>query len=407
MKSRPNVLFILVDCLRSRAIFDSSRGGNTPTLSKLISEGTAFRTCVATCTTTSPSMGSLFTGTLPFVHGVRSLHDHKLDPGVATLAEILRDDGYLTHAETTGPVVTQKGFDRGFTVFNHREHRATLHQAAFWSDLQTRLASLSDSRPWFFYLHLWEMHRPRFVPKAFDSRQYGRHRYERALSAVDHLRLPRILELAGPDTLVVITGDHGEIPRYDLPYRIASKFKIAPVRDFFDVRSGHGHHVFEDLVIVPMILAGPGVPAHGVVDTAVRHIDLFPTILELTAVEDPRRSQATGKSLVELFDGAGADRPGYSEAVEVKDRQPENWLVSVRHEGWKYVRRPVGDDSWLWRLPDERTDLAAQYPDVVARMEELMAELRGDRSLSATGGDLSEQESSEVEAHLRELGYLD
>ena len=403
---QPNVLFVLFDCMRSRMLFDPSRGVRAPTIQGLIDGGVGFDTCIATATTTSPSMGTLFTGTLPPVHGIRSLRGYKLSPEVATLAEVLRDAGYRTHAEATGPVVKQKDMHRGFDAFHHRDE--VLYDPRYWSTLQDRLAGMPADRPWLFYLHLWELHWPRSVPREFDHRRFGAHRYERALSALDRLKIPRLLELAGENTLVVMTGDHGEVPRLDLAKKVARRLSWKAPKAWIDMRSGHGFGVIEDLVKVPLVLHGPGVPAAGQVGTAVRHVDLFPTVLELAgAGADPRAGQGPGTSLLPLFAG-GEDRPGYSEAVGVKMGGAENWLVSVRHDGWKLVRRAAGDDPpVLWRLPDESADVAAANPEVVARMEALLEDLLAGASIDRTGAELSAQESAEVEEHLRGLGYID
>ena len=407
MPDRPNILFVLFDCLRSRALFDRSRGARAGTIHGLIEGGVGFDTCVATATTTSPSMGTLFTGTLPPVHGIRSLRGYKLSPDVATLAEVLRDAGYHTHAEATGPVVKQKDLHRGFADFHHRDE--TLYDPRTWVTLQERLAAMPRDRPWLFYLHLWEMHWPRSVPRRFDRRRYGAHRYERALSALDRLKLPRLLELAGPDTVVVVTGDHGEVPRLDVAKKVARRLSWRAPKAWIDVRSGHGFGVIEDLVKVPLVLHGPGVPASGRVATAVRHVDLFPTLVELAgAGADPRAEQGPGSSLLPLLAGRGEDRPGYSEAVGVKMGGAANWLVSVRHDGWKLVQRAAGDaPPVLWRLPDESTDRAAANPGVVARMESMLAELLAGTSPERTGEELSARESAEVEERLRNLGYID
>jgi arylsulfatase A-like enzyme len=405
MTDRPNILFVLFDCMRSRLLFDPSRGAQTPTIDGLIEGGVGFDTCIATATTTSPSMGTLFTGTLPPVHGIRSLRGYKLNAGVATLAEVLRDGGYHTHAEVTGPVVKQKDFHRGFDGFHHRDE--TLEDPATWIRIQERLAGMPRDRPWCFYLHLWELHWPRTVPRGFDRRRFGVHRYERALSALDRLKVPRLLELAGQETVTVMTGDHGEVPRLDLAKKVARRLSWKRPKAWIDVRSGHGFGVIEDLVRVPLVLHGPGVPATGRLGTAVRHVDVFPTILELAGA-DARSSHGPGSSLLSLLPAGGPDRPGYSEAVGVKMGSAENWLVSVRHDGWKLVRRAAGDlPPVLWRLPDERTDVAAANPEVVARMESLLQELLAGASIERTGEDLTAQESLEVEAHLRDLGYID
>jgi arylsulfatase A-like enzyme len=404
----PNLLFILVDCLGSRVAFDTHPGVPTTGLDRLVREGTAFTTCVATATTTSPSVATLFTGTLPFVHGVRSLHGFKLNPEVATLAEILRDHGFTTRAEAVGPVMTSKGFGRGFDVFEHRAHTTNLYDHGYWHALQSRLGELTSREPWFCYLHLWELHRPRAVPAGFRDRSSGHTSYQRALTALTATRLDRILELAGPDTLVILTGDHGEIARFDSAIKLARRLKLRPLSRFLSARSGHGFSVVEDLVLVPLMFSGPGVPRGVRIDTAIRHMDVLPTLLDLLAIEDPRGTQIRGESVRPLFIGAGKDRPGYSEAVgATMPGGPDRWLVSVRHDGWKYVRNAAGTQRTLWRLPDERTDRAMNHPDVVDRMEALLADLQAGGSLSATGRDLSEDESDEMEAHLRELGYIE
>jgi arylsulfatase len=403
-----NVLFVLIDCLGSHLAFGARPGTPMPGLDRLLSEGTAFSTCIATATTTSPSIATLFTGTLPFVHGVRSLHGFKLNDDVATMAEILRDHGFATRAETVGPVVESKGFNRGFETFEHRGHTTNLYDAEYWPRLQSILSGLGERSPWFLYLHLWELHRPRAVPAGFRGRSAGRTPYQRSLTALAATRLGRLLELAGPETLVVLTGDHGEIARFDTAIGVSTRLRLKPLTRSMAAHSGHGVSVIEDLVRVPLILSGPGV-SHGVrVDTAIRHMDVLPTILDVLGVDDQRAAQIRGESLRPLFSGSGPDRPGYSEAVGVTmPGGPERWLVSVRHEGWKYLRNAAGSQRTLWRLPDERTDHAAREPQVVERMEALMTELQAGRSLAATGEDLSADESDEMEAHLRDLGYIE
>ena len=407
-KTPVNVLFVLVDCLGSHLAFGPRPRTAMPGLDRLLRDGTAFSTCIATATTTSPSIATLFTGTLPFVHGVRSLHGFKLNDDVATMAEIVRDHGFATRAETVGPVVSSKGFDRGFDVFEHRAHMTNLYDDAYWTKLRSTLGGLAERSPWFCYLHLWELHRPRAVPAGFRGRGAGRTPYQRSLTAFAATRLERLIELAGPDTLIVLTGDHGEIARYDTAIGVASRLRLKPISRYLAAHSGHGVSVVEDLVRVPLILSGPGVPHGARVDTAIRHMDVLPTILDLLGIDDERSTQIRGESLRPLLSGGGPDRPGYSEAVGVTmPGGPERWLVSVRHDGWKYLRNAAGTERTLWQLPDERTDHAEREPAVVERMEALMTELQAGRSLAATGEDLSADESDEMEAHLRDLGYIE
>jgi arylsulfatase A-like enzyme len=160
---------------------------------------------------------------------------------------------------------------------------------------------------------------------------------------------------------------------------------------------------------VPLVLHGPGVPTSGRVGTAIRHVDIFPTVLQLAgAGDDPRASQGPGASVLPLLPGGGTDRPGYSEAVGVKMGSADQWLVSLRHDGWKLVRRAAGDaPPLLWRLPDETTDRAAAEPAVVSRLEDELDRLLAGEQLDRTGEDLTAREAAEVEEHLRGLGYID
>lgn len=404
-----NILFLLIDCLRSSAVAHSSRVKVTPTIDALARRGTLFTTAVSTATTTTPSVASLLTGTLPFAHGVRSLLGYKLNPEVATLSQILRDHGYFTHAETTGPLTTHTGMHKGFESYVHRSGNLyTPH----WSKMMARLDALPKARPWFCFVHMFELHEPPAVPKGFRSRRFGTTPYERSLSALDHMRLSRLVELADSNTLIVVTGDHGEIvPRLGRTIRGFEKLcrmvGLRRARSFFERRHGHGFSVHDDVTLVPFLMAGPGVPKDRIIGTTVRHIDWLPTALELAGIRDERGRQGLGTSLTDLFDVNGQDRPSYSEAVGVRLPGPESWLVSVRHRGFKLVKRVDGSRRWLWQLPDERRNRIDEFPEVAQDLELLLSSFRNNASLDSTGEGLSMREKAEVEEHLRDLGYLD
>ena len=69
-------------------------------------------------------------------------------------------------------------------------------------------------------------------------------------------------------------------------------------------------YMYEDSVRVPMIMAGPGVPAGRVVKTPVNQIDIHPTVC---AVMDPAHvDDGPGTSLLDLLDGP-PERIGFSE----------------------------------------------------------------------------------------------
>lgn len=110
--------------------------------------------------------------------------------------------------------------------------------------------------------------------------------HKRYINAVHHLdsQLARItthLEQRGllENTLVVITGDHGE--------------------EFMEKgRWGHNSTFVDEQIRVPLVLWVPGRAAHQET-LRTSHLDLLPTLLPLLGVQNPGRDYAMGQSLFE------------------------------------------------------------------------------------------------------------
>ncbi len=106
--------------------------------------------------------------------------------------------------------------------------------------------------------------------------------FNRYINSVHHLdqQLGRVLDRLErdgrlDDTLVVITGDHGE--------------------EFMEHgRWGHNSEFHDEQVRVPLVLAGPGVPG-GVVTAPTSHLDVAPTLLGLLGVSNPPADYAVGQ----------------------------------------------------------------------------------------------------------------
>ena len=91
---------------------------------------------------------------------------------------------------------------------------------AWGTDFHRRLQSPEFRQPWFLFLHLWELHHHRHILPAYSGREYGRNRYERALSSLD-AEFATLLAVLPQNTLIVIHGDHGErVVKTDLQYRL-------------------------------------------------------------------------------------------------------------------------------------------------------------------------------------------
>ena len=232
MKKRPNVLLLVVDCLRSDRVFDPRRTCKTPHIDALLARGSAFSHVFVENSVTAPSCTSIFTGLYAGNHGVVGMVGVKLGDGIPTMAEIFAANGYHTYGEATGPLSPLLGLDRGFAHYNFRSQ----HEYCFneWGDaLLGRFARREFVEPYFLMVHFWEAHVPFQVQPGFAAPEFGAHPYDRAISGLDDF-IGKILARINDDTLVILTGDHGEcieeVPPSDslLSYFLA-KLRLPPL----------------------------------------------------------------------------------------------------------------------------------------------------------------------------------
>ncbi|RMH03699.1 MAG: hypothetical protein D6702_05265 [Planctomycetota bacterium] len=186
------------------------------------------------------------------------------------------------------------------------------------------------------------------------------------------------------DTIVVVTADHGE-ELYDHEQWL------------------HGQSLFDELVRVPLIVAGPGV-ARQVVEEPVELIDLLPTAAGWSGAEIHFPIQ--GRDLGPILAGGGGD----PERVVFSERQGAYPLHAVRRGRDKLIRitspdGPVWLQYDLGRDPGERRNLAAEGGPA-AELRELL-----ERTVAAAGALLGER-AAKVEAtgaaadELKALGYI-
>jgi arylsulfatase A-like enzyme len=410
--TKPNVFFLAIDSLRADAVFGDHIP--TPNFDRLASSGAAFHQCVATCTTTTPSFSSMLTGCYPPKHGVRGLQGYRLNAGLTTMADAFKAAGYNTYAEVTGPLLKETGILRGFETANHRQaYRVPFFE---WRDrVVARMKAYPD--PWFLMLHIWEVHRPYRAPPDFRKRN-DRGGYEAAVAATDEYLAP-VFEAAGDDTLIIVTGDHGEsyanspfeqkVLRGARKARSTFRFnKWAPAVDkkLAGLAVGHGFALHEHLIRVPLILAGPGVTTATVAEQ-IRHVDLFPTISDIAGLDVPQGID--GRSLRPLIEGGSLpEEPAYMEAVGVKLEGRR--ITGARTEDWKLLQAGGGRPA-LYKLdggqpPDEKHNLINRYPEVAQKLQTYIDQVQAGGVEPDPGSGMTGEEEAIVEQHLRDLGYL-
>jgi arylsulfatase A-like enzyme len=404
---KPNVLFLLVDCMRADAL--GGRDVPIPHLDALVARGGRFTQMIASASSTTPCVATMLTGLYSPRHGVRSIGAHRLHPDVTTLATMLTNAGYHTVAEVTGPLGTENGLDRGFAEYHLRPAAAYLTDA--WGrDLVARLARGALPAPWFLFLHLWELHAPRKVLPPYRRRRFGATRYDRALASLDAALAPLLAALPS-DTVVLLHGDHGErLMASTLAYRWYRLRRDLLGASRTQKLEGHETDVYEDLIRVPLAIVAPGrVPAGARSDQLVRQVDLTPTVLDLLALPIP-----AGLDGVSLLPAIREQRPlGLEAFIEAfgrvrgteRDRR-RGW----RTERWKYVEAPHAPDVpvELFDLaadPRERRNRAADEPAETATLRARVAAVEA--SGVGEGQALTPEEEEAVAARLRDLGYIE
>lgn len=431
---KPNILFILVDCLRADKVFESQGSARLDTINSLTEEGVSFPYMYSSSSTTTVNFASIFTGCYPFNHGVRAHSGNKLHRDLSTLGEELQRFGYTTHAEMTGPAVKSVGLDRGFQFYNYRDRDRTVH-TDYGKELPQKINSFQE--PWFLFLHLWSLHKPRQILPRFQDSKFGTP-YEKALTSLDHY-LSYLLSDLNKEPLVLLHGDHGEeitsstVSRYinraaQTLKPLKEKLKKVPgadkiVRkggkklDFISETAGHGFHVYDHLTRVPLIINGPGFDEGLRLNYPVKQPDLFPTIINLANSEEEDCSvpKNNGVNLAQF----GEEKKNTAEEIYLEEcglatPSKEHMLQGIRTQNYKYIFSPFGNSKpELYNLekdPKETNNLLPEQKQLEARLKSQLQELiEREKFVTDNGGagsDMSEKEEKRTKEKLRDLGYL-
>jgi len=430
---KKNFLLVIADCLRADYAYGAVGQTRITTLEQLKKRGVSFSEAVATSSATSPNIADIMTGCYPFLHGIRGLFGYKLNPDLPTLAQILQQNGFNTHAMLTGPLIPQLGLDRGFDEYEFRDSRDDFG-FGLEEKVIRKLSRLHS--PWFLVLHTWIVHSPRRVPDFLNNNTYGKTQYERAVSAFDHYLAEIFHKIKPEDTVIILTGDHGESlktgswtdlirlavgkihkpTKNQLIRRIKSKLvrMIRKVRVDLNLRKdgaftqpGHGFHVYEHLIKVPLIIQAPGViPKNKMIPNLARHVDIMPTILDIAGISP--LSHLNGRSLLPLIKSGTEE--GECQAFLMASGEcllvEENWLYGIKTQRYKYVYSPFQKGyQELYDLsedPTERRNIAGKYPDLARSLREKTEGMRLCESVSRMNDD----EQAEVARVLKDLGYM-
>ena len=351
-----NVLLISIDTLRADHV--SAYGfprPTTPHIDAVAREGVLFKNVRTPVPMTLPAHVSMLTGTLPPTHGLRDNLLSRLPEGSVTLAERLKARGFTTGAVVSTFVLDRRfGTSQGFDTYDDRFD--AVHKIGDLSERKGDEAARHalewldqhKDRPFFLFLHLYDPHEPYEPPEPFASQWKG-DPYAGEVAFADHCvgQVTEKLKQLGLDdsTLLVITGDHGEM--------LGEHGEL-----------NHGFFIYEGALRVPLVLRVPraeGMPRQ--LDLPVSLIDIVPTVLSLVGAEVPKEVQGVDLSPWIAGRGAGGGaRSLYAETVTPTRYYGANSLLAVIADGWKYIETTRPELYDLRRDPAEAVNLLAREP---------------------------------------------
>ena len=418
---RPNVLLITLDT--TRADYLSSYGFQLPTtphLDALAERGVRFSDATSQIPLTGPSHATILTGLYPHQHGAIR-NGVPLLEGIPTLAERLSAQGYRTAAFVSGWTLRRNlsGLARGFDIYDDRmEDRYHLVNSQRFAHQVTppALEWLRNNarRPFFLWVHYFDPHSPykkrdkshaileRASPSVMAALPQRNRNYASEIHYTDQwigklLQALNELDLES-ETIVVVTADHGE-----------SLGEHGYV--------GHGRHVYQEILRVPLILSWPGqLPQGKTVDVPVGLVDVAPTLMQLMDLP----TLGEGMNLVPTFGEGELPKlytmrriffetyPGARKKFWKIFSPPMDFIPSLagfREGPLKFVYNTREKQSQVYDIasdPGEVRDLMADYPIYQSSGMQLVGWIED----SSVASGESTANSTDREK-LRSLGYVD
>ncbi len=460
------ILLVSIDTLRADhlGLYGHERF-TSPILDQFAAQGIVFDDASSTAPWTLPAHASLLTGLFPDTHGVTNVQT-SLPEQIPTLAGLLSKAGYKTAAVVNSTWLKQSefGLTRDFDQFQFVKDDPARRAPNDWvTDQAIEWLRGVTTGKLFLFVHYYDVHSDYVSEPAYEklfvspydgiadgtawqltqanleddylemcherfdparctfAGTHGNNVIDQSVERirfdepdVRHLeelydagirqldtevgRLFGALDQAGlaDDALVVITSDHGE--------------------EFMEHgRVDHFLTMYQEVLRVPLILRGPGIPAGLRSSAPVSIIDVAPTILTLAGARVP--ASLEGSDLSPLWrsadDAPWQERLLFGEAsggLTFKLVAGDYFPVyrSVRQGRYKLVHDTKSDRFLLFDLvkdPREKTDMATAMPEVASRLTEILrARQLAAESGAPTGNPVVLPE--EDAERLRALGYL-
>ena len=402
-----NVVMVSFDALQAAHV--SSLGYSrktTPTIDAMAKDGFNFTNAISTSSWTVPAAMTWFTGVSASEHklfnkfAVYNPPNNKLSrmrelaPNLVTLAEVLKQNGYMTGGFTGDAGMSAVfgyglGFDTYFDKIKFGGMDKSIPLALDW-------IKTNKDKKMFIFLHGYDAHGQhvpdagfdyRFVDKGYDKKYTGSKEEQEALReeglekgtvsvrkedvsfwrAIYDEKIQRTdadfkgfleeyekLGLTGK-TIFILTSDHGT--------------------EFFEHnKMDHGFSLYDELVHIPLVIKLPKSSGGKVITDQISSLNVMPTVLDLLDVKVPENvtKQMRGKSLVPALQG----KPVAEDVFCETDYRHFTFKRSVQtKEGWKFIYNLENKTRELYNLksdPAETKNLADAEPKLAYELEQKM-----------------------------------
>ncbi len=435
----PNVVLIIVDTMRYDRLGCSGYSmGLTPNIDRVAARARIYDNAHVHWPASAPSHGAILTSLPVWEH--KTLNGMALNPDLRTLAEVLKDNGYITGGFVQNPMLSHRNhFDQGFDLYIN-EGETSLRGATTkvlrdcllplflyyrilgrdrYTDEAIDWLARNRSEKTFLFLQYFFPHIPynpprRFMPKdgyrgpITGSLEQSRairngemkvspedighmtHLYEAEIRYADE-QIGRVLDAMersglADNTILVITADHGE--------------NLYEHHKFF----AHGNELYESTVHIPLIISLPSESRsgerHG---ELIQETDIMPLILTAAGISEP---------------GITEGRPSFyrNDALGIVGItcNPEQTLLYSLFDTWKYILNYKTLEEELYDLksdPGEVRNLGDLEPSLCSTFRKIILQEvdQNERIREFISSDLCGEEVQEPEARelLKALGYIE
>lgn len=419
VKGKPNVLIIYTD---DQGYADLNIYGSkdlyTPNLDSLARSGVRFTQFYSASPICSPSRATLMTGRYPQRAQLPNMASSTPgDPGMPgsqfTMAEFFKKYGYETYhlgkwhlGYSTATEPNAQGFDYSFGFmggcldnYSHffywsgpnrhdlwRNGKEVYLQGQFLPDMLVQQADSifeskqHDPKPFFMY---WAINLPHYPLQPFPkwlnyykNLPSPRDKYAAYISTMDEEigRLLKSLKDYGlaDNTIVVFQSDQG----------FSKEERTFGGGGSAGIYRGSKFSLFEGGIRVPAFISWKGkLKQDQVRDQLVSNTDWFPTLASLCGLPAPK-VLIDGKNMVDVLKNPKATSPHQDRFFWQSRGTKKNPQWAVRDKDWKLLHNPMEakkqeltkEGYFLVNIktdPAEKINVAAQHPDIVARLRDL------------------------------------